>query len=181
MPATLPSLLAAGFLTTCPVPCPIPGTAVSRESQVLTRSLAAAQAQYDRSVALNGPKLALLSNLAALMDEHGQPNWDGEGAAPLSPQAARQVMALIRVLPDHLPLPELTPEVDGCISLDWIATRHRSLSVSVDATGSLPMAWIENGDRGHGVVHFDGTCVPRALLRTIADIMGVGDATQRAA
>jgi hypothetical protein len=181
MSATLPSLLAVGYLTTCPVPCSVPGTAVSRESQVLTRSLAAVQAQHDRSVALNGPKLALMSNLAALMDEHGQPNWDSEGAAPLSPLAARQVMALIRVLPDHLPLPELTPEADGCISLDWIATRHRCLTVSVDATGSLPMAWINNGNRGHGVVMFDGSCVPADLLLMIGHITGAGNATQRAA
>ncbi len=91
--------------------------------------------------------------------------------------AAHAAIALIRALPDSLPLPEPAIDPDGTITLDWIANRHRSLTVSVDTSGIFPFAWIDDGDRGHGVIRFDGMGFPKQLLRLIAELSGNGDAS----
>jgi len=184
MPTTLSVIaIAAGCFTACPAPASSAtlDTAVSAESRSLSEIIGRERRHQQQSVALYGAKNTVESAIWTLFAEHGQPGWDGDGAEALEMAAAHQAIALIRTLPDSLSLPEVGVDPDGSVMLDWIASRHRSLTLSVDASGIIPFAWIDNGDRGHGVVRFDGMGFPKALIRLIADLTGNNDAAIRAA
>jgi hypothetical protein len=85
----------------------------------------------------------------------------------------------VRVLPTGVPLPDFAPEPDGSISLDWIQSRCRMLSVSVGRSNRLAFAWLDGSDSGHGVAKFDGTTVPSIILERIHFITGPANAALR--
>jgi hypothetical protein len=135
----------------------------------------------ERSVALFGARAAALSDLTALAAECGQADWDGQGAALLDPGAVWLAKRFVRMLPEGLPLPEFAPEPDGAISLDWIHSRHRLLSVSIGPSDRLAYAWLNGTDQEHGVARFDGQRIPWKILQNIGDVMGLEHAGLRAA
>ncbi len=118
-----------------------------------------------------GAKANAISRIWALANECSQPDWDGYGASPLDERAALAAVDFIRALPEGVPLPDLAPEPDGSISLDWIQSRNRLFSLSVAPGNRLVYAWLDGADRGHAVARFDGVCVPPRILSGIERIM----------
>ena len=113
------------------------------------------------------PRDAAISRIWALLNECAEEDWDGDGAQPISELAAAQAADLIRALPENLPLPDIAPEPDGAISLDWIQSRSRLFTLSVGESHRLPYAWLDGTDRGHAVARFDGETVPPRILEGI--------------
>src|SRR6266581_4358638 len=105
------------------------GSAISAEAQAATNAASAVVASPERSQALFGEKLAAISSLQALARECGQEGWDGNDAAGIAPFAVHAAESLLRALPPGVPLPELAPEPDGSLSLDWIRSRTRLFSL----------------------------------------------------
>ena len=105
-----------------------------------------------------------LDSLARLANECRDSNWDGYGAQPASFHALRRAKDLIASLPDDLPLPECSIEPDGCVSLDWMPARYRTLTVSIGESDGLSYAWVDGTDRGHAVARLvEGQLPPRIL------------------
>lgn len=154
-------------------------TSVADAGLAVWEAVREAQWAAERSVALFGPQAAIISEVRQLLRECNEPDWDGYGARPVAPAAAELAVALIRLLPPRFPLPEVAPEPDGSVSLDWIRSRHRLLSVSARPSGGLPYAWIDGSDRGYGVARFDGEAFPRSVLEAIARIMTSGGPSLR--
>jgi hypothetical protein len=50
-------------------------------------------------------------------------NWDGYGAAALSPTTVGNAKLLVQSILDTVPLPEISPNPNGTISLEWEAER----------------------------------------------------------
>ncbi len=46
-------------------------------------------------------------------------DWDGYGALPIHETVVKIARQFINSLPDHLPFPDLTPDTNGTISMDW--------------------------------------------------------------
>jgi hypothetical protein len=88
---------------------------------------------------------------------------------------------IVRGLPDGFPVPEVGAEPYGAISLDWIHSRFRMLSLSVSGDARLAYGWIDGSDSGHAVAGFDGVKLPERLLSDIARIMSDASASIRAA
>jgi hypothetical protein len=156
-------------------------SAVSPEARTVRQNASALVDSAERSVALFGPKNTALSELFALVAECSQPGWNGDDAIPLEPLAASLAADFIRAFPDNLPLPEFTPEPDGCIALDWIESPTRHLSVSFGLSNRLAYAWLDGTDQGHGVASFNGETLPPRIIATIHSIVGNGDTSLRAA
>jgi hypothetical protein len=70
----------------------------------------------------------LISELAQL-----GPNWDGYGADPIAGSCIDQVRVLINLLPATIPSPEITPNPNGTLTLDW-ETGDQALSLELGAT-----------------------------------------------
>jgi hypothetical protein len=146
-------------------------SAVSRFSFEARRSAFAVIEAAERSQALFGSKAAAISQLRALAQECAISGWDGDSAEALNAFSINLAENLIRGLPEGLTLPEVAPEPDGSVSLDWIITRNRSFTISVGSSSRLAYAWLDGSDRGHGVAHFDGTNLPSRVLDGIRSIV----------
>jgi hypothetical protein len=155
------------------------GTAVSAEAGAVHRSAIAARESLEQSIMLFGPQTACISEILTIAAQHSQPDWNGEGADPISLLAVDRAVAFIRALPRGFAMPEISPEPDGSISLDWIEGRSRMLSISVGVTDRLAFAWSDGTDRGHAVARFDGERIPWLILDRIGHT--IGHASVRAA
>jgi hypothetical protein len=132
-------------------------TAVSPEADAVLRTTLRVWAEsFERSESISRRRSRAISDLRGMAVGCRSENWDGNGAEAISAQAVAHVERLISLWPAALPLPELAPEPDGSISLDWITSRYRLFSVSVGRSDRITYAWLNGTDRGHGVEFFDG-------------------------
>ena len=121
----------------------------------------------DQSQTSFAARAAAISDLWALVDECSATGWDGDGALPLSKDAAVQAEEFIRALPEGVPLPEVSPESDGSVALDWIRTPNHMLSLSIGTTDRLAYGWVDGADTGHAVARFDGEQIPARIIEGI--------------
>jgi len=49
-----------------------------------------------------------------------QPNWDGYGADPITPETIRAAQKFLKLLPKTLGEPEMAPGSDGIVALEWL-------------------------------------------------------------
>lgn len=157
------------------------GSAVSPEAEAVRNAASAMVESTEESLALFGAKAIAISQLRDLANECASEDWDGNGAYPIHPIAVLLVREFLRALPEDIPLPELAPEPDGSISLDWIQSRTRLFSLSIGTRQRLAYAWLDGSDKGHAVSRFDREQIPARILQGIRDIVNYGHTTLRAA
>jgi hypothetical protein len=92
------------------------------------------------------------SELLELFEDCRQSDWDGYGAVPLHRDLFDRVVRLLRKIPSHIDLPELVPEPDGAIALEWWLSKNQVLSLSIDRSEYAPFAWVDGVERGRGVL-----------------------------
>ena len=160
-----------------------PGSAVSSEARAVQVRAEAIVERVERSDALFGSKTAVISELWGLARSHAEVGWDGGDALPVDRQAVARSVAFIRALPERCDMPEVGVDPDGAVTLDWIASRHRMLSIGVAGNSDrLAYAWVDGTDRGHAVAKFDRDTVPVRLMQAIlAATTSPSDAALRAA
>lgn len=146
-------------------------TAVSAEADDVNRAAFEVVSNVERSAALFGDKSGVISQLWELYEECSERDWDGNDAKPLDAVSVATAINFIKAIPNGMPLPEVAPEPDGAISLDWIASRTRRLTVSVKNTNRLAYAWMDGTERGHAVVRFDGGEIPVRIRQDILSIV----------
>ena len=161
--------------------CARGGSAVSSEANALTKAASAVIQTVEESQILFGSKSAVLSQLRLLASDCAHDGWDGNDASALDPVALQTAEDFVRALPAGIPMPQCAPEPDGSISLDWIHSRNRLISVSVGGSNRLAYAWLDGADKGHGVARFDGFLVAPRVLSDIQSIVNNGNASFRAA
>jgi len=148
-------------------------TAVSYEAKAVAQDTKKIDSAVEHSESLFGAKADAISELRAIAEECGEEGWDGEGASAVEPWAVYNAERFIRVFPGECPMPEITPEPDGCVGLDWSVGRSRVFSVSFGSSPRLAYAWLDGTDRGHAVARFDGETIPRRILDGIRELTGV--------
>jgi hypothetical protein len=111
------------------------------------------------------------SQIWSLAAECAREGWDGNDAKSIDRRACVAAADFIRALPDSVPLPEPAPEPDGSVSLDWIQSRNRLLSLSVGASNRLAFAWLDGPNKGHGTTSFDGKTIPPEILEGVKRIV----------
>jgi hypothetical protein len=155
-------------------------SAVSQEAQAVRKAACDVVHHAERSQSLFGSKATAISDVWKLADECAENGWDGEEALAIDDMAVAGTVAFIRALPDGIPMPEVAPEPDGSISLDWIQSRHRLFSLTVGGTDRIAYVWLDGADKGHAVARFDGWKTPRRILDGLQSIVNHGNATVRA-
>lgn len=150
----------------------IGGNAVSDEAIWVRTSLTNVSKITESSRALFGPKADLLNSLEQLSMECAEADWDGYGSEPVNRMALSRARAFIRSLPESVQLPEVSVDPDGTISLDWMPSTNRTLSVSLGESGRVPYAWVDGTDCGHAVARIVDEPVPPRILGEIQRICG---------
>lgn len=125
------------------------------------------------TAASSAQSLALIS-LARVLDECSKPGWDGYDARPISEKAAARALAFLNALPSSLVPPDVVPEPDGEIAVDWDFGPALQLSISVGPSGPLHFAGVIGEAYGqprvrHGTEPFEGV-VAGDLLGYIQDL-----------
>ena len=144
-----------------------PCNAVSQEADYIQQSRYDIAQSVEQSIALFGGKEEVLSMMYEIEAECGVSDWDGYGALPLSNLSIETAKAFIRLLPDSLAMPEIAPEPDGSVSLDWMPSRYRTFSLSIGESDQLAYAWVDGTDRGHAVARFNSQIIPERVLQGI--------------
>jgi hypothetical protein len=112
-----------------------------------------------------------IGQIRRLAVECGEPNWDGSQALAVDDDALTQAERFLRALPHDVAAPSAAPEPDGCVSLDWMPSRHRVFSVSISRGDRVAFAWLDGDDSGHGVERFEGASIPLRLIEGIRSVM----------
>ena len=147
-----------------------PCNAVSHEADYIQKFKSDIVYSAEQSIALFGGKEQVISMICEIEAECGVSDWDGYGASPVSYLSALKAKEFVRCLPANLPMPEVAPEPDGSLSLDWMTSKSRRFSVSVGNTDRLAYAWIDGSDQGHAVARFDVETIPSRILEGIVSI-----------
>lgn len=104
--------------------------------------------------------------------------WDGEGSVAITDaviaRAESVVAALAELLPAHVPSPDILPESDGAICLDWIIDPNHVFSMIVGTRDAISFAG-RFGSRGseHGScpIRPEDPMALRESLRHVASLV----------
>ena len=80
--------------------------------------------------------------------------WDGYDATPVSIPAILRTIQFVRSHSGELPIPEVTPEPDGEVSLDWLGREGQSLSLSIGESDKITYAHVLKNNSLYGVMSF---------------------------
>lgn len=83
-------------------------------------------------------------------------SWDGYGASPISAATIERARSFLDDLPSSLPAPDIVPESDGDLAIEWHLGPRRVFSVSIGAQGPLHFAGLFGEEERHGVEPFGG-------------------------
>ena len=95
--------------------------------------------------------------------ECSKANWDGYGAKPISEAVAERAKLFLDNLSSLLPAPDIAPEADGELAIEWHFGLRRVFSVSIGEEGPLHFAGLFGEEERHGVEPFDGVVSSEVL------------------
>ena len=91
-----------------------------------------------KEAASNQPLIPALIRLQSIVTQFSTKNWDGYGALPVSEKAYKDAEGFIFLLSDGgLPMPDISPEVDGGIEMEWYKSAAFVFTVSINGNGVL--------------------------------------------
>ncbi len=121
---------------------PSRSTAQSDSAKKLERMLEMIREHRLDSYVMRNPAEQVLNELDEVRSEASCEGWDGYGARPLAPASYAFAIRFLNSLPAAVPIPEVSADTDGEVSLDWIFGNRRALTVSVGPTGRCTYAWM---------------------------------------
>ena len=77
-------------------------------------------------------------------------DWDGHGAAAVSPEAYQVARQFIGTLPPGIPQPALSADPDGCVTFEWRSSPLKLAMVSVHPDFRLDFARVFGTSRVYG-------------------------------
>lgn len=84
-----------------------------------------------KEAASNQPSILALKQLKSVYEECSIENWDGYGALSISAEAVSEATLFLGLLSDsNLPMPDISPEVDGGIEFEWYIQSDYIFTVS---------------------------------------------------
>lgn len=135
-------------------------TGASREAKHLEELLGDVLTHYSRL----SPRDLALAELARIYSDCRREGWDGYSARPLSAGAYHAAVRFILAIPAAFPMPDVVPEPDGDISLEWDFGRWNALSLSIGNCGRISYAALLGSDRRKkGSEVFDDVIPPEIL------------------
>jgi hypothetical protein len=124
---------------------------------------AEANETFELSVCL-GAKFSALVELEDVFQACASENWDGEGAEPISREAYWEASRIIRLLPISFPIPEIVPEPNGQIGLEWSTGRGKVFVVAVGGNQVLTYGGLfGDGSRTGGTEPFQDA-LPQTIV-----------------
>jgi len=111
----------------------------------------------------------LMEALAALEEifkECSMSNWDGYQAKPLAEAAYKEALKFLEMIPLNLPMPEIVPEPNGAIGLEWCIGKRLIFAISLSGKETIYYAGLFGADKNYGTVQFLDS-LPSVVLENI--------------
>jgi hypothetical protein len=115
-------------------------------------------------------RLDAIEALLPLPGDYREANWNGEGAAPIPASAIQEARMFLQKLPPTFPLPEVVPEPDGYLGLEWYANKWLLYVVSFNGKGALSCSGLMGPDRIYGTRYMDEG-IPAEILENITKVL----------
>src|SRR6266496_4269770 len=87
-----------------------PTHAIGNESKLIQRNMEEFFDAVVRNVVSIQPRLDALRRLDTIADEYSHENWDGDGAAAISPETVREAAKFLTALPLSVRTPDIVAE-----------------------------------------------------------------------
>lgn len=113
--------------------------------------------------------LPLGDQLIDAFAEASAPDWDGAGSVAVHPETLTLAKDFIESLPRKYQTPEISPEPDGHINLEWYVNKRRLLSISVNPDGRLHWAALICSEDPRGSCVFLGQA-PKTILHVLSRV-----------
>lgn len=104
--------------------------------------------------------------LEEVVSEAAGPNWDGYGARAIDPRAVQEAERFLSALPTTTPVPEVSVDPDGEVSISWNLDSDWVFSVSIGPAGRLSYAGLFGTSKAYGTEWFFDE-IPEAILDNI--------------
>lgn len=119
---------------------------------------------FKESETIGRPQKNALTSLEEIIVECSAEGWDGYDAAPVSDDAYDEAKRLLESLPlATFPMPEIVPEPDGGIGLEWYKGKRQVFVVSLRRMNEIVYAGLYGLSRTYGTEYF-GTSLPRVII-----------------
>ena len=115
-------------------------------------------------------RLDAIEALLPLPGRYREANWNGDGAAPIPESAIQEARTFLKKLPATFPLPEVNPEPDGYLGLEWYANKWLLYVVSFNGKGALSCSGLMGPDRIYGTRYMDEG-IPAEVLDNITKVL----------
>jgi hypothetical protein len=121
------------------------------------------------------------NDLFRILGECSVAGWDGYRARPITAETCIRTFEFLFDLPQWMTAPDLVPEADGQIAIEWSFPPSQTLSISIGAEGPLHFAGtFRGGEEIHGVAPYS-YCIPESVLQILAKTIRTGTAAIRRA
>ena len=112
-------------------------------------------------------KGSVLKKLLEIYEECSEADWDGYGGNPISVEAYFEARTLLKIIPFSFPMPDISPQPNGEVGLEWYRDRGFIFVISVGGKRKITYAGLfgENNET-HGMESF-GDSLPRAMSENI--------------
>ena len=144
---------------------------VNRGSSPIADEIAKAVENLGRYIhnSYSGAEPLIRSDLFELIQECGEPDWDGYDAAPVSRDSILAARKFLLSLPLGTKLPAVGLLPSGNVTLEWYHSRRRSLTISFSPDSDIHYAALLGAGRQSGTEPFYGE-VPSTILNLLERI-----------
>lgn len=110
----------------------------------------------------------VLQSLNEVFKECYEEGWDGYDALPITGSAYVEAKRLIESLPltSFFPMPEVVPESNGEIGLEWYRKNRLVFIASVSGRNEIVYAGLFGANKTHGTEYF-GDSLPSVILENL--------------
>jgi hypothetical protein len=163
MTITCPAVLNSSFLA-------FPSNfGVSDGAGTVERQARELQHVFDQSITIGKHYKETLKSLAKANEECSVDDWDGYGAKAIDRVSFVNAISFARMLPMHVPVPEIYIDPDGEVTFEWYLGPRRAFNITVTANDKLAFAGIFGVNKIHGVEYL-GDELPETILDSISRI-----------
>ncbi len=152
--------LALSHVSTC---------ATSETAQYIAKQSNEGRYRMQSADSLGLGVMADFDELYKIVEQCGVENWDGYGAAPVTPETSQRAKKILEVLPLGTIAPIVGAEPDGHITLEWYKSPRYTLSVSISPEGELHYAALLGNKKRYGTELFWGE-VPDVIMDIIRQV-----------
>lgn len=120
------------------------------------------------------------AELGRLARECAEVGWDGFTGKAIPNVVLVRAARFLCALPPWMAAPDIVPEADGNVAIEWYFAPHRSFSVSIGEQGALHYAGLFGGEEEiHGLAPFLDE-VPQSVVQLLARLVRETNASRAA-